>query len=155
MHVSWLERLVIAGYWLAFAITAFFSFRYVIRFGQQVKRNRAAGVYDDPEFKRRIKPLNIWRYGLAGAQGLVAVVLISALEFGLAPETVFRIGVILVVAILVPALVVERRWRKLMIKGIVKVGWDGIPSYIMNRPGGFFNATSFRQDQPPGTLLFP
>ncbi len=118
MQGPWIDRLIFIAWMALLPVTAFFSLRYSIRFGQQVKRNRAAGVYDDPEFKRRIKPLNIWRYGLAGAQGLVAVVLISALEFGLAPETVFRIGVILVVAILVPALVVERRWRKLMTKGI-------------------------------------
>ncbi len=118
MHVSWLDRLVFVGLLLALAITAFFSGRYILRFGRQVKHNREAGIYDDPEFKRRIRPLNVLRYSLLGVELLLAVVWISALELGLPSEPAFWIGVILVVAITIPALVVERRWRKLMTKGI-------------------------------------
>ena len=118
MHVPWVDRLTFIGWLAVLAITAFFSFRYVIRFGRQVKLNRAAGLYDAPEFKRRIKPLNIWRYGLVAAMLLEGVAAIWASLMGVAPRVYWTVFLIFLVPISIWAEVLERRWRRLMTKGI-------------------------------------
>ncbi len=117
MHTAWADRLVFAGWMVALAITAFFSFRYIVRFGRQVKHNREIRMYDDPVFKRRIRALNILRYSVVAAEILVAVGGIWASELGVAQEVWFPIGVVLILALMVVGLVAERRWRRLMTKG--------------------------------------
>src|SRR5512135_2598616 len=105
MHTAWADRLAFAGWMVALAITAFFSFRYIVRFGRQVKHNREMRMYDDPEFKRRIRPLNILRYGVAGAEILFAVAGIWASELGVAQEVWLPIVVVLILALMVVGLV--------------------------------------------------
>ncbi len=118
MHVSLFERLVFVGLFLAVAAIAFFGFRYIIRFGRTVTANRKAGVYDDPEFKRRIRPLNILRYILVGGELVLAVVAIAAVQLGVPPEMAVPIFAAVLLVIAIVAHVVERRWRKLMTKGV-------------------------------------
>ena len=118
MHVSWVDRLTIIGWVVVLVVTAFFSMRYMIRFRQQVKRNRDAGMYNDPDFKRQIRPLNIMRYSLVAVEVLSLVPAIWANKLGVPPEIWFPIFVIIILAITVVLYVIDHRWRKLMTKGI-------------------------------------
>ncbi len=118
MQGPWIDRLIFIAWMALLPVTAFFSLRYIIRFGQQVKRNRSAGMYDDPEFKRRIRPLNILRYSLVGLELVLAIVAIWAFQLGLPPDIGFPILFAIVLALTIWLYIIDRRWRKLMIKGI-------------------------------------
>ena len=104
------------------------SLRREIAFWRILKRNRAAGMYDDPEFKRRIRPLSTLRYSLVGAEMLMAVVAIWALQLGLSPEIGLPISLFGILALTVWLHFVNRRWRKLMTDGVPGPRRPGIPS---------------------------
>jgi len=117
--MSWNVWLTSLPWLAALAVVAFFSLRYMVNFGRQVKHNREAGVYDDPEFKRRIRPLNILRYSLVAAELVLAILAIWTFQLlGVPPEIESPIVVAIVLVITIVLYVVDRRWRKLMIKGI-------------------------------------
>jgi hypothetical protein len=118
MHVSWIDRLTFVAWLAVLAVTAFFSFRYMIRFQRQVKHNREAGIYDDPEFKRQIRPLNIMRYSLVKAEVLSVVPVIWASAVRLAPEIWIPVWLVLFLPIAIELYFVDRRWHKLMTKGV-------------------------------------
>ncbi len=99
-------------------VIGFFSFRDIILFGRTVKKNRAAGMYADPEFKRRIRPLNILRYGLTGVELLTVVPGAWALWAGMPAETVAVVWFAVLVPVAIWSIVVDFRWRKLMTKGL-------------------------------------
>lgn len=118
MYVSWTDILTWVVMLVAFVAIVFLSLRYMIRFQRQVKHNREAGVYDDPEFKRRIRRLNIMRYSLAAAEVLSVVPTIWASALEVAPEIWVPVWLVFFLTIAIGLFVVDHRWRKLMIKGI-------------------------------------
>ncbi len=117
VNVPWLD---LAGYTglAAIMVVVVLSWRNQFRFIRRVKENRAAGVYADPEFKRRIRPLNIWRYGLVGLQFLLLVPFAALWSMGVDPETLMYVFVGLILLTLIPSHIVDRRWKKLMTDGV-------------------------------------
>jgi hypothetical protein len=104
---------------MAVAIVAiFFGWRRQLLLWQTIKRNRKAGMYADPEFKRRIKLLNIRRYSLIGGIILEGAAAIWASLMGVAPAIYWSFFLIFVVPTTIWAAIVDGRWRKLMTKGI-------------------------------------
>ncbi len=109
------------GVWVVMAailVVVVFGWRSEFKFLRRMRQNRAAGVYDDPEFKRRIRPLNVLRYGLLGLQLLPAPLLVLLLALGFKSATVMYTLVAAECVVMIPALVVEHRWKKLMTEGI-------------------------------------
>jgi hypothetical protein len=115
---SWTDILTEVLIYGALIGVAFFSFRYMIRFRQQVKQNRASGVYDDLEFKRRISLLNIMRYSLIATDMLLGAAAIWAIGVRIPIWVWFPIWGIIFIVVLIWGSVVEYRWRMLMTKGI-------------------------------------
>lgn len=101
-------------------VVGFYSLRDIIMFRRTVKKNRAAGLYDDPEFKRRIRPLNILRYGLVGVELLSVGPALWALQAGMPAETVAVVWFAVLVPVAIWSIVVGYRWRRLMTRGLEK-----------------------------------
>ncbi len=114
MPAVWIDLAILAGWLVVLAITAFFSLRYIIRFRQQIARNRAAGMYDGPAFKQQIRKLNILRYGLVGAALLLPLAAIWTLQLGAPPQIAFPIFLAAFLATTIWLSFVDGRWRKLM-----------------------------------------
>ncbi len=114
MRIDWTFVLFL----LAWGVIAFFGLRYTLRFQQTMKRNRAAGMYDDPQFKRQIRRINMARFGLTGLQLLVAGFAIWELNAGALPNVVFDVAMVILLVTLIPSLIVDHRWRKLMKEGL-------------------------------------
>ncbi len=113
MRIDWTFVLFL----LAWGVIAFFGLRYTLRFQQTMKRNRAAGMYDDPQFKRQIRRINMARFGLTGLQLLVAGFAIWELNAGALPNVVFDVAMVILLVTLIPSLIVDHRWQKLMREG--------------------------------------
>jgi hypothetical protein len=118
MPGSWVDNLSVAGWLAAVAAAGFFSLRYMTRFQAQVQRNRQAGSYDDPGFRRRIRPLNFQRWGVVAGELLLVIPAIGASMVGVAPAIWISAFLVLFIPVFIWSLVVERRWRRLMTKGI-------------------------------------
>ncbi len=88
-----------------------------LRFGEMVKRNRAAGLYDDPAFQREIEPLAAWRTGLIAAEVLALPVAVAAMVLGSSPLAWFGVSLAVILGIAIALAVVDRRWRRLMREG--------------------------------------
>ncbi len=106
----------LAVYWLTMGILFFWTLRYDpgMRNDAAVKRNRASGVYDDPEFKRRIRPLNVLRWSAAAVMFVVFGIEVFTPT---ATSTVRNLLWVLAWVILAVFGTITRRWRKLMREG--------------------------------------
>ncbi len=83
------------------------------RFGQMVKRNRAAGMYDDPAFKRRIRPLRAWRSRLMVAEVLALPAAVASMVLGSSPLAWFGVSLAVILGLAIALAAVDRRWRRM------------------------------------------
>ncbi len=88
-----------------------------LRFGEMVKRNRAAGLYDDPSFEREIGLLQSWRTGLRVAEVLALPGAAAVMVFGSSPLAWFGASLAVILGIAIALAAVDRRWQKLMREG--------------------------------------
>ncbi len=118
MSPTWQQMAEWTGFAVFFLAVVVFGWRSRMRFWKRLKENRAAGIYADPEFKRRIRPLNILRYGFIGFQLALAALMVLLMLLRVWFDTLAYIWFALILITAVPALVVERRWNNLMMHGL-------------------------------------
>ena len=94
------------------------GWRREFAFWRILKRNRAAGMYDDPAFKKRIKPLNIQRYSLLAIMIMSLCPSIWLFQARADLETWVSVFAVLFVPAQIGLHLVNRRWRKLMTDGV-------------------------------------
>ncbi len=117
-EMLWTAVVAMAVWLLVLLVVGFFSLRYRIQFERKVKQNRDAGLYNDPEFKRRVRRFMVLRLSLTAALVLSGVPAIWAIRTGLAIETWFPVWIIFFIPISIGLSIVDLLWHRLMTKSI-------------------------------------
>jgi uncharacterized membrane protein len=114
MHIRWIDVLKSAVMWAIFGDVVLLCLKYLMRFFEELARGRKAGVYDDPEIRRKSWRLSIAQYCLVGLEMVLGALAIWGIW--LLPGAWMLIVGTVFVGVQIGVYVLERGWQILMTK---------------------------------------